>query len=310
MSPEQAQGEKVDNRSDIYGLGVIVFQMLSGKQPYNADTPMGVAIKHVTDPVPEILKFNPGLPEATDTVIKTALAKNKDERYSSATDLSHALTQVAHGEDVTGSPPSKARRGAKASGGRRGVLFGVLAVLVIAMAGGYFFREPLFAMILPPTPTATLTATATLPPTPTVIPTGTSAPTETATVIPFAAFCHPDTLQIPLPVVRETNKTCVEKFPYTTVSIPLGATFESLSPEMTCTISKTQVNDILVVCTGPQLHFYQLKVCNPPPVIPASEPGRCAEGDSFDAANQCCLKPTAEGAGCTEFQIDLKSCAE
>ena len=51
MSPEQAQGEKADNRSDIYGLGVIIFQMLVGKQPYQADTPMGVVVKHITDPV-------------------------------------------------------------------------------------------------------------------------------------------------------------------------------------------------------------------------------------------------------------------
>ena len=55
MSPEQAQGSKIDLRSDVYGLGVIVFQMLTGQQPYNADTPMGVVVKHITEPVPDIL---------------------------------------------------------------------------------------------------------------------------------------------------------------------------------------------------------------------------------------------------------------
>ena len=59
MSPEQAQGNEIDGRSDIYGLGVIVYQMLSGKQPYNADTPMGVVLKHITEPVPEILNIKP-----------------------------------------------------------------------------------------------------------------------------------------------------------------------------------------------------------------------------------------------------------
>ncbi len=82
MSPEQAQGEKVDSRTDIYGLGVIIFQMLSGQQPYKADTPMGVALKQITDPVPEILKANPDLPQETDTVIKTAMAKKEGRPLS------------------------------------------------------------------------------------------------------------------------------------------------------------------------------------------------------------------------------------
>src|SRR5512144_748147 len=96
MSPEQAQGEKVDNRSDIYGLGVIIFQMLSGQQPYNATTPMGVAVKHIADPVPEILKVDPSLPASTDVIIKTAMAKNREERYASATDVAHALSNAAN----------------------------------------------------------------------------------------------------------------------------------------------------------------------------------------------------------------------
>src|SRR5512140_1810776 len=95
MSPEQAQGEKVDNRSDIYGLGGIIFQMLSGEQPYNATTPMGIAVKHITEPVPEILKVDPSLPVSTDKIIKTAMAKNRDERYATATDLSRALNEAA-----------------------------------------------------------------------------------------------------------------------------------------------------------------------------------------------------------------------
>jgi len=86
MSPEQAQGEHVDNRTDIYGLGVIIFQMLSGEQPYEATTPMGVAVKHITDPVPEILKINPGLPAEADTIIKTAMAKDPSLRYQTATE--------------------------------------------------------------------------------------------------------------------------------------------------------------------------------------------------------------------------------
>ncbi len=55
MAPEQAQGEEIDGRADIYALGIILYEMVTGKQPYEADTPMAVAIKHITDPVPHIL---------------------------------------------------------------------------------------------------------------------------------------------------------------------------------------------------------------------------------------------------------------
>jgi serine/threonine protein kinase len=66
MAPEQATGElTIDGRADIYALGIILFEMLTGKQPYSADTPMGVAVKHITEPVPRILNVNPNLPEWT-----------------------------------------------------------------------------------------------------------------------------------------------------------------------------------------------------------------------------------------------------
>src|SRR5574339_624232 len=75
MAPEQASGETVDGRSDIYALGIILYEMLTGRQPYEADTPMAVAIKHITDPVPQIRLTNPGLPEGMDTIIQKAMAK-------------------------------------------------------------------------------------------------------------------------------------------------------------------------------------------------------------------------------------------
>src|SRR5215208_8367906 len=62
MSPEQAQGEEVDGRSDIYSLGVILFEMLSGKTPFEATTPLGMAFKHATYPIPHIREIRPELP--------------------------------------------------------------------------------------------------------------------------------------------------------------------------------------------------------------------------------------------------------
>lgn len=98
MSPEQAQGEKIDGRSDVYALGVIVYEMLSGTQPYQATTPMAIVVKQITDPIPHILDANPALPTAIEAVIEKAMAKSPDERFSSAGELSAALSAVASGQ--------------------------------------------------------------------------------------------------------------------------------------------------------------------------------------------------------------------
>jgi serine/threonine protein kinase len=98
MSPEQAQGEGIDGRSDIYGLGVILFELLTGTQPYHGDTPMSVVVKHITDPVPHIRDVKPDLPPAIEAVVEKAMAKDRDERFPTVKALSDALNAVARGE--------------------------------------------------------------------------------------------------------------------------------------------------------------------------------------------------------------------
>jgi len=115
MAPEQAQGTGVDGRTDIYAVGIILFEMLTGRQPYEADTPMAVAFKHITDPVPNIHEANPALPDAVDTVIHKAMAKNKDDRFSTATDMVDNLRSISSGQRVSVDMPTV--KGALPKGG-------------------------------------------------------------------------------------------------------------------------------------------------------------------------------------------------
>jgi serine/threonine-protein kinase len=94
MSPEQARGEEVDGRSDVYSLGVILFEMLSGKIPFEATTPLGMALQHATYPVPHILEVNPNLPAGMEAVIEKVMAKERGERYTSGAELVNAF--IAH----------------------------------------------------------------------------------------------------------------------------------------------------------------------------------------------------------------------
>ncbi len=91
MSPEQGLGKKIDGRSDIYSLGVVLYQMAIGRLPYQAETPMAVVIKHIHDPLPPPSQFNPDVPEALELVILKALAKKPEDRFATAGDMVKAL---------------------------------------------------------------------------------------------------------------------------------------------------------------------------------------------------------------------------
>ena len=101
ISPEQALGENVDHRADVYGLGAMLYEMLTGERPFGKDTVIGLALQHVNDPVPNILKIRPDLPGEVDVIIKTAMAKNREKRYATALELAHELNKVAFDGEPT-----------------------------------------------------------------------------------------------------------------------------------------------------------------------------------------------------------------
>ena len=201
MAPEQAQGEAIDGRADIYALGIILYEMLTGKQPYEADTPMGVALKHITEPVPHIRDANPDLPPEIDSIIQMAMAKDREERFATSKEITDALRTVTLGKptSIQRSVPKTVKAEALHVPPVQKRKFNTLVLIVplfiviglAAAAGGIFlyngFSNPArieatgTATSAPPTRTSEPTVTATEAP---VLPADTptqAPPTETAT---------------------------------------------------------------------------------------------------------------------------------
>ena len=95
MSPEQIRGEQVDARTDLYALGVTLFEMLGGRPPYTADSAMTVLMMHLNDPLPDVRELNPDVPDALVAVVEKALAKDPNGRYATAADMAAALRAAA-----------------------------------------------------------------------------------------------------------------------------------------------------------------------------------------------------------------------
>ena len=228
MSPEQALGQSGDHRVDIYSLGVMLFQMVTGILPFDADTPLAVVMQHVNTPTPEPNSIIPDIPWGLQEVILKAMAKSPDDRFSSAGEFATALrnvdlsgsasrpampvppppskdyptpaqTQVQVPEPETAvSPPAPVTEAKK----RPAWLIPVIAIVAIAIIGGILAASGVFSQ-----EQATPTVPAVAEVEPTNEPTNTDTPRPTSTKAPDAAATNLAQLVIDLTAAAQPSDT-------------------------------------------------------------------------------------------------------
>jgi hypothetical protein len=263
MSPEQGQGLPIDHRTDIYSLGVILFEMLTGQIPHDAETPFGIVLKRVTDPLPLPRSINPEIPEVVERVILKALASDPTDRFQTAGEMALALARAA--ETVSAMPivapeiPSVATATEALSGVEPGAVaeietasrwgripvwawFAVGGAVLLLMVGLWIAlenggQEPV-VVVEQVTETPPPTTTSTASPTNTPLPTATPRP-PTMTPAPSAT---------PRPTTPNPTATA------TAVVIP--------TPSATATPTPTATDPLIAYAAGPD-GAWQIFLANP-----------------------------------------------
>jgi len=281
MSPEQGLGEPGDDRSDIYSLGVIMYQLLTGDLPYDAETALGVILMHVNEPVPDIRTSQSAIPESVQTIVERAMTKDPETRYQDAeqmiVDIQRAEAELA-GETlpevattarkpiqfetvetpaVSVAEPEKSSvaGGASPTGSTGWRWIFLLLFLLIAAGGSYVLAAmngalPAVAFLASETPTATPTATLTLTPTLTATPTDppTATPDLLASATAAAAIAlsqEPTETATPTASPSPTNTPTQTETPIPTETFtPVPTNTPSEAPDFTATAAVRQTETI------------------------------------------------------------------
>ncbi len=154
ISPEQAMGEPVGPASDLYSLGVVLYEMLTGELPFDAETPLGIAMKHVNGHLRQPKDLNPSVPDGINAITLRLLAKNPEDRYASDSELIEDLERVSAGLDPSGAttemmphamaattriapppPPQRVKKRRRSTAPMLLVLLALLVLAALAWAG-------------------------------------------------------------------------------------------------------------------------------------------------------------------------------
>ena len=220
MSPEQIRGERtLDGRSDQYALGIIAFEALSGNHPYQTNTPIGIAVKHIIDPVPRILDTTPDLPPYCQAIIARSMAKNPKDRYPTATAFAEALKQAALSDSTGILHPSNSQPESvnnartlpwRAGSTSRWLWLSVILLIALLIGGGILSANKQMG---------TVTITAVTPPitgteTETKIKTGTPGTVEAAaTEVGATAVALPTQTALPASTQEPINPAPTDEVP-------------------------------------------------------------------------------------------------
>ena len=144
MSPEQVEGRETDGRSDIYSLGIVLFEMATGRVPFEGDTPLAVAFKHRTEVPPGPRKINPHVPEDLNRLVLRCLEKDRSRRYQTAEEFLEDLTKVEESlpttEHVTPHRKPTTRREFTVRVAPRRLIVPAAAAVVLVLAGVFAWR--------------------------------------------------------------------------------------------------------------------------------------------------------------------------